>query len=157
MTPEAREAGVISKIEVIYNGNVEYMSPSVASLVKKTEGERKRLAKALDQDYSPNEIGSNIRVSGNSLLDEQLVIMFYIIKETGCGIGDKLEFGNQMKSTVGEVLVGETNTLDGQRIDAIFGAKSAIDRILTSPFKNGLVNAYLRLVGGNAFKMYFEE
>ncbi len=62
-----------------------------------------------------------------------------------------------MKSTVGEVLVGETNTLDGQRIDAIFGAKSAIDRILTSPFKNGLVNAYLRLVGGNAFKMYFEE
>lgn len=73
------------------------------------------------------------------------------------GIGDKLVFGNQGKSTVGEVLSGNTRTLDGRVIDSIFGAKSFIDRMILSPFKNGLTNSFLINVGELAADMYFGE
>ena len=96
------------------------------------------------------------RIGEHALNNEQAVIVIYINREIPCGIGDKLVFGNQGKSTVGEILFGETKTEDGRTIDAIFGAKSFIDRIITSPFKNGLTNAYLVNCGEIAHDMYFD-
>lgn len=58
---------------------------------------------------------------------------------------------------MGEILFGETKTEDGRTIDAIFGAKSFIDRIITSPFKNGLTNSYLVNCGEIAHDMYFGD
>jgi hypothetical protein len=62
-----------------------------------------------------------------------------------------------MKSTVGEILIGSNRTLEGEFIDAIFGAKSVIDRIVTSPFDIGTTNTVLRFIGEEAYADYFGE
>lgn len=157
LNPEATVAGTVSDLEVYYNGDAEYMSDTLKALVKKVENNSKRRAKAMGEEFIPNAVGSNVRINGESILNEQALLIFYIIREVPMGVGDKLVFGNQGKSTVGEVLTGSTETLDGRTIDTIFGAKSFIDRIITSPFKNGLINSYLTLVGKMAYEMYTEK
>lgn len=157
LSPEAGVAGTISNIEVFYNGDKEYMSDTLRKVITNVERNSKKRSSAMNEDFIPNRIGSNVRIQGETLLNEQALVMVYIVRDVPCGVGDKLVFGNQGKTTVGEVLVGETTTMDGRTVDAIFGAKSFIDRILTSPFKNGLLNSYLSLVGQAAYEMYTEK
>lgn len=157
MSPTSKVAGVVTQIEVHYKGDIDFMSPSLAKLAKSTEAQRKRLAKSLDRKYISNEINGDVRISGQTVGTDEAIIIVYVNTDVPCGIGDKLVFGNQGKSTVGEVLSGNTRTAAGEPIDAIFGAKSFIDRIITSPFKNGLCNSYLMAVGDIAYEMWTDS
>jgi hypothetical protein len=157
MTPRAKAVGVVAKIEVYYNGEIDSMSDSLMAIVADAEKERKRSAKRLGTEYVPARIGRNVRMDGHTLEDGQAIIMVYMTTPVGMGIGDKLVFANQLKSTVGEILFGNNRTVEGESIDAIFGAKSAIDRIVTSPFDIGTTNTYLRFAGEEAYAEYFGE
>lgn len=157
MSPTSKVAGVVNSIEIHYKGDIDFMAPSLAKLAKSLENKRKAIAKELDTNYIPNEIHGDVRISGQTVGTDEAIVIIHVNHEVPCGIGDKLVFGNQGKSTVGEVLSGNTRTVQGEKIDAIFGAKSFIDRIITSPFKNGLCNSYLMAVGDIAYEMWVED
>jgi hypothetical protein len=157
MTPKAKAVGEVAKVEVFYNGEIDSMSDSLMEIVADSEKERKRSAKRLGKEYVPARVGRNVRIDGHTLEDRQAIIMIYITTPVGMGIGDKLVIANQMKSTVGEILIGSNRTLEGEFIDAIFGAKSVIDRIVTSPFDIGTTNTVLRFIGEEAYADYFGE
>jgi hypothetical protein len=70
------------------------------------------------------------------------------------GVGDKTVFANQMKSVEGRVLSDEVTTEDGTKIDAIFGAKSIYDRIVTSPYIIGTTSTLLSEIAKRAVKIY---
>lgn len=157
MAPRAKAVGVIAKIEVFYNGDVEDMSDTLQRIVDVSEKFRRRNAKLLGVEYTTGQVGRNVRIDGNNLEEGQAIIQVYITTPGAMGIGDKLVIGNQMKSTVGEILFGDNRTLANEIVDLIFGAKSCVDRIVTSPFVIGTTNTVDRFIGEEAFKMYFGD
>lgn len=156
-SPTAGCVGKIIGMECYYNGDIDDMSPSLQQIVMRYERNMKREAKKFDKAYIPSLVDRNIRIDKYNVEPNQLVIMFSINVSVGMGIADKLVFFNQMKSTVGDTLVGINTTLDGTPIDGVFGPRSLLDRIATSPFKIGTTNTLLRYIGEEAHRMYFDK
>jgi len=156
MAPRAKAVGVVAKIDVMYNGDIDDMSETLQVIASESERERKRSARRLGEEYRTGQVPRQVRIDGHNLERDQAIIMVYITTPVAMGIGDKLVIANQMKSTVGEILFGDNRTVEGETIDLIFGAKSCVDRIVTSPFTIGTTNTVLRFIGEEAFKMYFE-
>lgn len=155
MSPRAEVVGKIAKVEVWYNGSYEDMSESLQIIVSESEKRRRREAKRLGEPYTTGQVERNVRIEGYNLEENQALIVVYISNPVGMGVGDKLVVGNQGKSTVGEILFGDNRTVEGEVFDMIFGGKSFIDRIITSPFGIGTTNTTLRYIGELAFEMYF--
>ena len=157
MSPRAKAVGTVADIKVYYNGDIDDMSDSLQEIVSVVEKKNRRRARRLGEEYTTGVVPRTVRIEGYTLEPGQAIILVYITTVVPMGIGDKLVFANQMKSTVGEILFGNNRTLEGEPIDAIFGAKSCIDRIVTSPFVIGSLNTLLRYLGEIAYEMYFGE
>lgn len=151
---KAGVVGTVSHIEVFYNGEVESMSDSLRSITNRSESARRAKAKDNDEAYHPNKVERHMRIDGRQIEEYQASIVFHITVDVGMGVVDKLVFASQLKSTVGKVLFGNNQTLEGEPIDAIFGALSGINRIVLSVYKQGAVNTYLRYVGEEVYKRY---
>ena len=102
-------------------------------------------------------VDQSLRIDGNGLELDQVAIKIYISHGVGTGVGDKLVFANQAKSVIGHVLEGTHETLSGTSLDAIFGFKSFLDRIILSPMIIGTTNTLLRVIGEQAAEIYFDE
>ena len=63
-------------------------------------------------------------------------------------------FGNQLKTVFGRVFNGSVKSESGVEIDAIFGAKSLADRIVTSPYLIGTTTTLLIVAGKRVVKAY---
>lgn len=146
--------GVINKVEVAYNGEPEEMSESLRHLTALSEKTRKQTAKHKGEQYHPNKTNRYVRIDGQQVESKQAIIIYHIALDLGMGVADKLVFASQLKSTVGQVLFGENKTLEGEPIDAIFGALSGINRTTLSVYKQGGVNTFLRYVGEEAYKLW---
>jgi len=131
-TPRAKLSGVVDKIEVIYTGDVEEMTESLRAITEKSDAELRRLNKQLGRRVADARVEEGVRVDGKPLEPKAAAIRVYITGDTGMGIGDKLVFGNQMKSIVGRVMTGVNQTEDGEAIDAKFGYQSIANRIVLS-------------------------
>lgn len=88
VTPKASVPGVVSNIEIVYKGDVMFMSESLSKITKSVERKKRDLAKKLDIDYVTNEITGNQRIGGHSLSNEQAVLVIYINRDIPMGIGD---------------------------------------------------------------------
>lgn len=154
MAPPAKTVGVIASIEVRYNGDLELMSESLRKLTTASDKARKKKAESLGKPYHPGTINRFERIEGYHVEEQNAVIIVHIINTQGMTVGDKLVVANQLKSTVGEMLFGENTTEQGTKLDGIFGAISVLNRIVTSVFKIGPVNTYLRGLGEETFKRW---
>lgn len=134
---EAKVKGVVERIEVFYNGDVEDMSESLRKLVKKTDKAMKERAMSVGEGPTTGMVPPDFRIGADPLLLDQACIRFYITSEVGMGVGDKAVFCNQMKTVVGRVFNDDIETESGVKIDAVFGARSVGDRIVPSPYIQG--------------------
>lgn len=134
---EAKVKGVVERIEVFYNGDLEDMSESLRKLVKKTDKAMKERALSVGDGPTSGVVPPDFRIGADPLLLDQACIRFYITSEVGMGVGDKAVFCNQMKTVVGRVFGNDIETESGVKIDAVFGARSVGDRIVPSPYIQG--------------------
>lgn len=149
VSPKAKVNGVISKIDVRYNGEYSTMSNSMKSFITKVDKntkERTGYVGKVDDSYS---------VKGKSLLKGYAEIKYYIDMEDNMGIGDKAILGNQMKFTVGDVFHNEIKAEDGTPIDVIFSCRSISARIVNSPFLIGTTSMLLEKLSEKAIELYF--
>lgn len=153
-TPKAKNKGVVERVEVFYNGDTEEMSDSLREIVRRSDLEMSKRSKALGKGRITGDVGSGIRIDGESLLKNTLTIRFYITADVSCGVGDKLVFANQMKSVIGRVMDGSNAAEDGRPLDAIFGYASIANRIVESPIIMGTTNTLLKVIGQRAAEMY---
>lgn len=153
-TPRAKAKGVIEKIEVFYHGDIDDLSPSLQELAQMSDKNRKREARDLGKNYTTGRVDAALRVDGNPLPPDHLVIRVYITKTVAAGVGDKGVFANQMKTIFGRVLAGVNETESGQPIDAIFGYQSISDRIVLSPEIMGTTNTLLKVISQRVVAVY---
>lgn len=153
--PRAKYKGTVDKIEVIYFGDKEDMSDSLAKIAGKYDAQRAKLAKALGKGAATTgRITNPARVDGNQLDLNQIAIRVYITGQTLMGDGDKLVVGNQLKSVITGTVEGVYQT-DGEvikgagpvDIDVEFSYRSINARIVNSPILMGIGNLLLEALG----------
>jgi hypothetical protein len=142
-TPQAKVKGRVERIEVYYNGDLEDMSESLRALAMASD---KRIAArntAIGRKAYTGSVSDEFRIGTDPLLMDTACIRVYMSAKVSAGVGDKGVFGNQMKTVFGRVFNDNVRTESGTAIDAIFGAKSVADRIVTSPYLIGTTTTLL--------------
>jgi hypothetical protein len=152
-TPKAGHKGVIEKIEVLYNGDKEDMSESLRSLSDKSDKERLIECKSTLSPIVTGEVNDDYRVSGIPLTLDRIEIRFYITSEYKAGVADKGVFCNQMKGTIGRVMMSPIKTKSGELVDATFSYKSINKRIVISPILIGTSNTILKAIAKKAYAL----
>lgn len=143
--PKAKTHGVISNIEIIYYGEIEDMHQSLQEIVKVADRRRSNMSSTLDNSSArTGKIDEAIHFGGVKLQQNNLGIKIYIDSELPIVSGDKLVFGNALKSTVSRVDMNGIFTESGIEVDAIFGYLSIANRIVGSPEKTGTMNILLK-------------
>lgn len=156
-TPLAGAVGEVSKIEVFYHGDPDDMSDSLLELVNAHDKQRRKVAKRLGKPVVTGQVDQSLRIDGNGLELDHVAIKVYITHREGMGVGDKAVFCNQMKTVVGHRLSGINETASGRQINAIFGAKSVMDRIVSSALLIGMSISVQRAIGEKAAEMWMSN
>lgn len=153
--PRAKTHGYVSNIDVIYFGNIEDMHPTLQEIVKRSDKKRGQQAKLLN-DGSPvtGQIDEPIHFDTQKLTKGKIGITIYIDSELGITAGDKLDFANQLKSTISRVDTNGITTEDGTEVEAIFGYQSIADRIVFSPEITGTMNVVLKKLSSEMASIY---
>lgn len=152
--PKAGYEGTIDKIEVLYNGDKADMTPSLKKLADRSDKVIIDNCKSTGKPVFNGAVTEDYRISGVPLTIDKAEIKIYLTIETKSAVGDKSVFANQMKSVIGEVMNYKMTTEDGEEIDAVFGYRSILNRVVNSPFILGTSITLLKLIGKNAVKIY---
>lgn len=157
-TPRAKHAGTIEKIEVLYYGDIEYMSPTLQEIAKKSDKLLAQSRRAVGEKVVTGKLSDSLRINNTTLNIDNMVIKVYISKfETdGAGTGDKGVFGNQMKTVFGSVMSGINRTESGVDLDAFFGYISLVNRQVNSPELMGTTNTLSKVLSKYVSDVYFE-
>ena len=153
-TPKAKYKGTIVKIKVFYNCKKSELNRTIKNLINKIGDE------IVDPDTGKvftGEVNSSYSIKGRPLQEGEVEIKYYIETTDIPTTGDKFVFGNQLKTTVGEIIDYPIVTENGEEVDALFSNKSIIARIVTSFMLTGTTTTLLKKVTENAVKMYFED
>lgn len=153
-SPRSKYSGVVERIEVLYYGDIEDMSPSLMELAESADQALMKKRKALGLSAVNGSLSDSIRID-NKIIDlDTLVVKVYITHEEPAGIGDKGVFGNQMKTIFARVMSGVNETKSGEPLDAIFGYQSISNRIVLSPEIAGTTNTLLRVLSRKVAEVY---
>jgi hypothetical protein len=146
-SPKANANGIIDRIDVIYNCELEAMDKSIRELADISNRRFK------DEYGTDGKVTSEYSISGQPLLANQIELKYYISYQSDTKIGDKFNVGHQLKSTVGAIRTN-IETEDGEQIDYIFSNKSVLARITNSGYIMGVMNVLMKDVTNKAIAAY---
>lgn len=153
-SPKAKLHGVVDRVEILYNGDLEDMSPTLRKLVEESDRRLRARMRELGEPIEGGRVDESLRIKNQPLQVDTLVIRVYISHGRAAYAGDKGVLGNQMKSVFGQVHHGELETESGVQLDMYFSDKSIEDRIVRSARKAGMMNGLLIHIGKNVVKTY---
>ena len=153
-SPKAKLVGNVDKIEVFYTGELEEMSTSLRELTIESDQKIRRQYKELGKKAVDGRVDVGYRVDGHPLALNEAVIRVYVTGPESMGEGDKIVFGNQLKSVVGAVMTDINETESGQPIDAVYGYQGVANRIVLSAELMGTTNTLLVEIGKRAVDIY---
>ncbi len=87
-SPKAKVNGVLDKYEIIYNGDVSDMSPTLKKLVNRLDKNVYDSTKGTQYELTNNKVNSEYRVEGKNLSIDTLELKVYIKVELTQAIGD---------------------------------------------------------------------
>lgn len=153
-TPRAKYKGRVEKIDVFYHGEVDDMSPSLQDIAMTADRRRKRTARDLNQSPVLGKVDGSMRLQGQQLPGDTMVIRVYITVRVPAGVGDKGVFASQLKTIFGRVMSGVNKTESGEDLDAIFSYQSIANRIVRSTEIIGVSNTILKHITKEAVRLY---
>lgn len=152
--PRSGYQGKIDKIEVLYHGEKADMSNTLRVVADKSDKVLADNCKSSGKPVITGAVNDDYRVSGTPLTLDKAEVKIYITIETSAGVGDKGVFASQMKSVIGQVMDYSMTTETGEKIDAVFGFRSIMARIVNSPVLIGTTTTLLKLIGNKATQIY---
>lgn len=155
--PKAQYPGTVEKIEVLYYGDIEDMSPTLQAITQRSDEAIIEKRKALGKSPVTGKVDDSIRIDKNVLELDSLAIKIYISKLGGTGIGDKGVIGNQLKTIFARVMSGINRTESGADLDVIYSYTCVNARIILSPEVAGTTNTLLRVLSKRVAKVYKGE
>lgn len=155
LTPRADHHGIIDRMEVIYTGDIDHMSESLQEIVSRSDAELYRENKALGIPVKSAYVDPSYRINNTDITKDHVVICFYVTETVGAGVGDKLVFGNQMKSIISKVVDKPYVSERGDVIDVAFSRQSIANRIVNSMDLIATTNTVLSLIEKEVVDAYY--
>ena len=87
-TPQAKTRGVVERVEVYYNGDLEDMSDTLRSIVMASDKRIISRNASIGQKAFTGSVGEEFRVGSDPLLMDTACIRIYLTSEVGAGVGD---------------------------------------------------------------------
>jgi len=154
-SPKAKMAGIVEKVEVFYHADIDELSPSLQEIATESDLDRKRKARELRVPYASGRVDDSMRIDGVALLANRVDIRITITADVGTSSGDKLVFGNQLKSIASRVMEGVNETDDGQPFDAVFSYYGTNSRQVLSPELMGTTATLLSIISKEGAAIYY--
>lgn len=156
-SPKAKAVGDLEMIKVYYHGRFEDINPKLQETIRNIERYNRKVALAQGKPFYGGSVDSSFRVRGEALEPNSVAFEFYITHDVAMGAGDKLVFGNQLKSTVTEVMPQDCHAEDGTPIDGKFGNASIEARIVDSVKTLGIATLLLEKASPHIADVYFNN
>lgn len=128
----AKQSGRVTKIEVVYSGDLDDADPSVQKFAKQQDATRAKKAKYRKLTAETGNVGGNTSVGKSKVYPSTAVVTIYIENKLTTTVADKFVAGNQMKGTVGFIYPEPIYTEDGREVDWVFSLKSLLNRMVLS-------------------------
>lgn len=157
LNPTAKIRGNIERIEAIYCGELDHMSPSLQQFVSDSDSLLYRKNKQLGLPVTTGQVDPNFRIDNNAIGNDCVIIRVYITRDVDMGIADKLVVGHQMKAVVGTVVPSTLRTEDNQPVDVISGYDALGRRMVLSVEFMGTTNTLLMKLNELALAAYDSE
>ena len=151
---KANTTGHITRMEVYYRGEFDDLSEELKKTVTKIEKRNKKIATLQGYKFFPGKVDTSFRRKGTPLEPNQVVVRYFVTHDMGIQRGDKATFSLQLKSIFSAIMQGRNVTVGGIKLDGIFGASSVLDRMVNSPYHNGMASMLLRVFSLHAAKLY---
>lgn len=129
---KAKQAGTITRIEVIYNGDLDEWDESLRTFIKKQDNARSKEAAFKSMEAKTGNVGGNTSVGKSKVYPGTAIVTIYIENKINTTTADKFVVGNQMKGTVGFIYEHPITTTDGRKVDITFSLKSLLNRMVLS-------------------------
>lgn len=155
--PKAKYKGKIEDIECFYHGVLEDMSPTVRKIAETYDKRRRQKQKSAAQPLYTGLVDDSFRKDGEAIPVDSMVIKFYITTSQPAAVADKVVFGNQLKSVIGEVIGGTITTESGVELEAVFGQSSIDNRIIDSFSRIGTLTTLLKLIATKTVSAYHNQ
>lgn len=156
ISPRAKYKGVVDRIEVKYNGDIDDMSPTLKKLVNRLNAATYERTKGTSYEAKDNKVSGEYASDGKKLTLDTLELKIFIRVEIPMGVGNKLVVGNNAKSVTGKVinhpLVG---AVTGTKVDVQMSLSTFIYRVTVSPFLAGTANRLIDGVSKQVADIYF--
>jgi hypothetical protein len=152
--PRSGYTGTLDRIEVYYHGDKSDMHPSLKTLADRSDRLFSEQERDLGRPSLNGRVDGDFSVKGKPLMLNQAEIRFYITVEHEMSPGDKGVFANQLKTTVGEEMEFDMRTESGIRVDAIFGGRSALKRIVNSYALVGTTTGILQTAADHMVRIW---
>lgn len=153
-SPSCKYRGVIEKVEMYYNGELEDMSESLRAVATTSNKNLKTIADSTNNIALTGRVTSDYSIDGVPLTPKKCEIRIYLTTNTLANTGDKGIFASQLKSVFGEVMDYDMHTKSGERVDAVFGMRSISARICLSPTIMGTTTSLLKVIAKQAIGIY---
>ncbi|MGL4383498.1 MAG: hypothetical protein ACRCTA_07255, partial [Bacilli bacterium] len=126
------QAGIVSKIEVIYNGEIDDFSPETIKVIKQFDSIRSKSANFKKNTASTGNVGGNTAINKSKVYPGSIQVTFYIENQLVSTTADKFVLSNQMKGTCGYIYPQNLATEDGRPVHITFSLKSSLNRMVLS-------------------------
>ncbi len=146
-SPKANANGIIDRIDVIYNCELEEMDASIRALADISNRRFK------EENGTDGRVTNEYSISGIPLMENQIELKYYISYQADTKIGDKFTLVHQLKTTVGAVLE-DVVTEDGDQVDYVFSNKSVLARITNSGYTLGIIGNMMEEITKRAVKAF---
>lgn len=133
LSPKAEKSGTVTKIELIYNSDIEDASESVRDLILHHDGIRAKEARKYNDGRVTTGFASDLPM-------DTIILRIYTDSTNDAADCDKIVVGHQLKSVIGSILVGENKDIYGNDIDVFFAHMGVNDRIVMNLTYNGILN-----------------
>lgn len=143
LNPRAEMRGTVERIEAIYTGDLDNMSPSLQEIVNTSDNQLYRKNRQLGIRNGTGLVDAGYRVDNSAIGQETVVIRVYITRDVSMGYADKMVVGHQMKGTVGYVFSPRVRTARGEPLDVIQSFDSLQRRMVLSCVFEGTLNSNL--------------
>lgn len=151
---KANTSGFITRMEVYYRGEFEELSDELKKTVELIEKRNLKIAKESGQKFFPGKVDTSFRRKGTPLEPHQVVVRYFVTHDMGIQRGDKATFSLQLKSIFSAIMQGRNMTVGGIKLDGIFGTSSVLDRMVNSPYHNGMASMLLRVMSKHVVEVY---
>lgn len=87
-TPTAKVKGIVEKIEVLYNGDKEDMSPTLRAIANTSDKYLQKTANSTGVKVVTGSVDESLRIDNEPLAFETMAIRIYITTDVVSGVGD---------------------------------------------------------------------